>query len=145
MLERLAVPIEVTSELARPVADNIGGAKPYVTQCDVQFRYGQFELVVPADFEFDGASVPRWLWWINGLASSDDDTKLAALAHDYICEHPEVLPRVIGDAIFATLLGPILFNGRPLPGVGPKRRAAMYIAVRCWSVVSGADPLLKMN
>lgn len=139
MFEHLAVPIEIVSELAYPVVPNFGGDpdKPFIAACDVTFRYGHHEMVVPKGFEFDGASVPRWIWWIHGFAPWERDTLLAALIHDYLCEHPEELPRIIADAIFCATLGPVVFRGRGLEGAGPKRRLAMYLAVRAHSMSIG--------
>lgn len=150
MLDHLNVPVEVVSELAQPIALNFLGshgdggspAKRYVALCDVRLRYNGYELVAPKGYEFDGPSIPRALWWIVGLSPADLDTIFASLFHDLICD-TRVLARVVGDAIFCVALGPIVLNGNVLSGVGPKRRAAMYLAVRGWSIASGADPLLR--
>ena len=139
MFEHLAVPIQVESQLADPIVDNIGrgSAKPYRTACKVRYRYGHHEVDVEKDFEFDGSSNPRVLWWIRGFAPWENDTKLPALIHDWLCEHPEELPRVIADAIFCAALGGVVLNGKWVEGVGPKRRIAMYLAVRLYAMLIG--------
>ena len=40
-----------------------------------------FEIVIPKDFEFDGSSAPRFIWWI---FPSYGDFFFAALIHDYL-------------------------------------------------------------
>jgi hypothetical protein len=133
--------IEIVAELDAPIGLNFFGdpAKRYVYLCDVTYRIGGWEFTVPKGFEFDGPSIPRLLWWIGGLSPADIDTVLAAGPHDYVCEHPEVLPRILGDAIFFIALGPVVFNGRALAGVGSRRRRAMYLAVRGYSTLSRKD------
>ena len=38
---------------------------------------------IPAGFETDGASIPRWLWWICGTPY-ESPRVFAAIVHDYI-------------------------------------------------------------
>jgi hypothetical protein len=132
--------VEITSQLPLPIALNIGGNQRFVTLCRILLRYNGYELVIPAGYEFDGPTIPRLLWWIVGLSPADLDALLASLFHDFILD-TRVLDRIVGDAIFCVCLGPVVFNEKVLPGVGPKRRAAMYLAVRSWSIASGADTL----
>ena len=44
-------------------------------------------IAAPAGFQFDGASVPRWLWW---LWPPMGRYALAALIHDWLYAHGEV-------------------------------------------------------
>lgn len=62
-----------------------------------------YRLWIPPNFEFDGASIPRKLWGREGFAPVEISI-VAALPHDYVCEHPEILPRYAGDAIFGHVL-----------------------------------------
>jgi hypothetical protein len=75
----------------------------FVTLCDVTYTYGRHSLVVPAGFAFDGASIP-WLIRIVPGFSNHDWHLLAALVHDFICDHPEELPRPVGDGIFVSVM-----------------------------------------
>lgn len=136
MFDQLETPVEVVSELAHPIALNLTGAKRYILLCDVVFRYGAHELRCKQDYEFDGPSIPRVFWWIVGLSPADVEMVLPSLPHDWICDTRE-LPRIVGDALYCVMMGPILFNGRPLPGIGPKRKKAAYLSVRSYSVLSG--------
>lgn len=140
--------VQIVSATPHPVAlnlsaaaDALSGARRYVTIDVCAIRFGPHELVIGKGFTFDGPSIPRILWWIAGLSPCDLDTVLAALVHDWVCEHPDELPRIVGDAIFFHLLGPIMFNGRRLPGVGPWRRRAMYLAVRLYSFFARKETL----
>lgn len=133
--------MEIRATLDEPIALNFLGdaTKRYITLCAIHYRWGDHELVVPARFEFDGPTIPRWCWSIAGLSPADIETVFASCIHDLICERPWVLPRIVGDAIFFVTLGPLRFNDRPLHGAPYWRRRAMYLAVRLWSVVSGHD------
>lgn len=46
-------------------------------------HYRGEELIVPAGFETDGASIPWWLWWLCGNPFKFPRV-IAAVAHDYI-------------------------------------------------------------
>ena len=127
----------ITSSRSNPIAVDLFADKPFVTQCPVQFILGQIPIRIPEGYHFDGASIPRILWSISGFSPLDRDTMLAALCHDWGCDHPEKIERVIADAMFITLLGPITLNDKDLFGPGLKRRTAMYIAVRAWSIIIG--------
>ncbi|MGD9634491.1 MAG: DUF1353 domain-containing protein [Pirellulales bacterium] len=62
-----------------------------------------YRLWIPPAYEFDGASTPRKLWSRKQFAPVEISI-VAALPHDYVCDHPEVLPRYAGDAIFGHIL-----------------------------------------
>jgi len=82
------------------------------------------EITVPRYYTWDGASIPRWVWWIIGKPL-DPRFALASLVHDWICEHAETRPqRVFGDAIFLWLLRDA--------GVAPWRHYAMFLAVTAY-------------
>lgn len=122
------VTISWDAAVCRPIALEhraLNGHVRLVTECEITYRYGRHTLLVPRGYAFDGATIPRWFWWIPGFAPIGKHI-WAALAHDWICDHPEELPRAIGDAIFATLLEFIR--------VGRWRRLAMVAAVRGWSL-----------
>lgn len=116
-----------TSVPPMPVAVNwgkLGGDRDLITLSDVTFRRGIYSLTVPRGYEFDGASIPRMFRWLRGYERIGRHI-WAALAHDYMCDHPELLPRVIADAIFITLLLDT--------GVDESQSHRMYRAVRLWS------------
>lgn len=108
--------------------EKLNGHAIYVTLTKIVFRYGKHRLVIDAGYEFDGASIPQILWWIPGFSPVGLHL-WAALAHDWICDHPDELDRVIGDAIFVSLL--------KHTGVRWYRRVPMYVAVRSWSIFRG--------
>lgn len=118
--------------------DGLDGHAYFVTLTWIVYRFGPHTLVIPPGFVFDGASVPRIFWCVPGFSPLGRHV-WAALAHDWICEHPEELPRIIGDAIFGHLLEQLRIDAeRHKP---PRERtyrqraanAAMYLAVRAWS------------
>ena len=90
-------------------------------------RWGN--ITVPAGFESDGASVPRFFWRVV-FPPGDSQALRAAILHDYIYrEQPEGWTRVDADNLFYDVL--------VADGV-PKRRALLaYWGVRifgsrCW-------------
>lgn len=65
-------------------------------------QYG--ELIVPAGFESDGASVPRFFWRVV-FPPGDADALRAAILHDYIYrEHPAGWTRAEADRLFRDVL-----------------------------------------
>jgi hypothetical protein len=82
------------------------------------------EVSIPRGYQWDGASIPRPLWWIIGRPK-DPRFALASLVHDWICEEAETRPqRVFGDAVFLWLLRDA--------GVAPWRHYAMFLAVTAY-------------
>jgi len=125
--EILSGPVNITAELAFPIAVNHrmnGGGKPFVTLCEIRYQRGMIDLRIPAAYYFDGASIPRLLWIVRGF-SPLDRTILAALIHDFLTDNPQILDRVISDAVFVAVLRH--------SGIGPVRAKLMHVAVRAWS------------
>lgn len=57
-----------------------GAEKPYTIVEDLVFSDGTITLVVPARFQYDRASIPRWLRWLLPRHMID----YAAAVHDYL-------------------------------------------------------------
>jgi hypothetical protein len=83
----------------------------------------QHNILLPAGYHFDGASIPRCCWALIG-SPFEPDLMLAACVHDWYCEHTAdcYQSRVIGDAVFFYLLA--------AAGVARWRRVLMYLGVR---------------
>ena len=87
------------------------------------------ELTVPAGFESDGASVPRFFWRVV-FPPGDSQALLAAIFHDYIYRtHPGEWTRADTDRLFLVLL---IIGGVPI-----RRALLAYYGVRlfgsqCW-------------
>lgn len=129
----LASYVYVESVEPQPIRRNLYGRTWYVTDGIVRIRYGKHSLEIPSGYEFDGPSIPRLFWSIVGLSPLDDEALFASLGHDWVCDHPDEMPRVMGDALFVSAMGPHVWNGRTFPGVPNCRRRLMYFAVRFWS------------
>lgn len=125
--------VVVSSDLDQPIERTLFCKKRYRTLCAVTFQFGSHKEVVPAGYYFDGPTIPRPLWVIAGLSPLDDETVLPSLIHDWICDNPDVLPRVMGDGLFVTAMSVMVFNGRVVRGVPRWRRIPMYLAVRAWT------------
>lgn len=126
--------IRILTTVPNPFAVDHYAKKQFVLQADVVFIYGENKLTVPRGYHFDGASIPRLLWSLSGMCPGDRETMLAACAHDWICDNPEELPRVVGDSIFLSILwGPVVLNGKPIKSqIGHLRAILMYTAVRLY-------------
>ena len=64
-------------------------------------RWRGVAIVVPSGFEFDGASVPFFLWW--WVSPWRQWVVLAACVHDYLYR-TRMLPRDEADHVFKLLL-----------------------------------------
>lgn len=87
-------------------------------------------VVVPAGFEFDGATIPKAAWLVIG-SPFQPDFMVAACVHDWYCLQSAVRrcyqSRVIGDAVFFKLLADA--------GVPRWKRTLMYAAVRANTII----------
>lgn len=79
----------------------------------------EFILRVPAGFETDGASVPRFLWF---LFPPIGDYYRAAVIHDYLYSRAGECSRFLADSIFRDAMRE--------DGVPALRRILIYYAVR---------------
>lgn len=131
-------PVVVTWELPEGIRTPIGvawwnlnGENVYVTQCPVRFhRPGSgYEVLVPADFEFDGASVPQEFWDVEGFAPIGQHL-WAALAHDWLCEESKAgrFDRELADSVFSVLL--------KHTGVPTRRARLMAAAVKLYRLIT---------
>jgi hypothetical protein len=77
------------------------------------------------DFSWDGATIPRWLWWLFGHPLAPE-FRLASLWHDIGCNDAQCIEdRIIADAVFLRLLKDA--------GVKKWRRVAMWAGVRFYA------------
>ena len=74
----------------------------YLRDCDKCITY---TFNIPAGYDYDGASIPRFLWRLIGSKESIE-FKVAALLHDYICDNKRVVnyDRYFADKVFERLL-----------------------------------------
>lgn len=132
------VAIEWDAAVPFPLAidhTRLNGLALFITLCWIRFRFGGLMWEVPAGFVFDGATIPRWLWWIPGFAPLGKHI-WAALLHDRLCQlardNPDLMDRTLADAAFASLL--------EHTAVGKWRALAMDLAVsgyRRWNFLRG--------
>ena len=117
-------------KLPNPVLESIGGRKWRVVEdLHLELRLsvlGQCTLTIPAGFETDLATVPRFMWW---AFPPSGDYNLAAIVHDYLLVHrrPEISKKFC-DEVFREIMH--------LTGVYCVERCLMYWAVRWF----GGDP-----
>jgi hypothetical protein len=85
----------------------------------------RMSLWVFEGYSWDGATIPRCLWWLFGKPLSPE-FRLASLWHDRLCELSECIEdRIIADAVFLRLLKDA--------GVKKWRRVAMWLGVRFYA------------
>ncbi len=84
-----------------------------------------FGVRIPKDFQTDGASVPRYLWWI---MSPFTEGLYAALVHDFMLQRNGVDPisRKQADRDF-------YYNPRSSEGINIIRCYLAWVGVRFWS------------
>ncbi len=88
------------------------------------------KLIVPTDYKFDLASIPRLVWW---LIAPFELSILAPLLHDYLYEHKGRLPDGSIDPVreYTRRDADFLFlQAMRHEGVGRWRRTLAYLAVR---------------
>lgn len=88
------------------------------------------EFIIPRDYCFDGASIPKIFYRIIG-APTDNHFLIAALVHDWMCEHHDVVDdnRYLSTCIFNALL--------KVGGVNPFKRWLMKHSVDNWQKFCG--------
>lgn len=64
---------------------------------DLGRKGGGDKITLPAGYESNGASVPRWLWWL--VHPCDPDVGKAAWVHDY-CYQRQEYSKPYCDAVF---------------------------------------------
>ena len=66
---------------------------------------GVYTFTIPAGYDYDGASIPRFLWRFIG-AKESIEFKVAALVHDVLCENHNYVDnnRYFADKVFERLL-----------------------------------------
>jgi hypothetical protein len=85
----------------------------------------RMSLLVLEGYSWDGATIPRCLWWLFGKPLSPE-FRLASLWHDRLCELSDCIEdRIIADAVFLRLLKDA--------GVKKWRRVAMWAGVRFYA------------
>ena len=141
-----AVRIEWDAAVADPIVADLARPGWFRTACVIRYWYGTFPhpFEIPAGFSFDGASIP---WFARLLFAKYDWHLLAALPHDYVCDHPELLPRPIGDGIFISVLLALADSCAN----GQRRwwkqveAWAMYLAVWSWTVWQAMQHGVRVN
>ena len=87
---------------------------------DVEIKALGYTIRVKKGFDFDAASIPRYLWSIIGTPLTGD-YKVAALVHDALYASQE-LPKELADNVFLEIMR--------LHGVSYAKRYSMYNAVK---------------
>lgn len=84
---------------------------PFITKTDLTVNIFDFmnnkkySFVIPKGYCYDGASIPRCFWRVIG-SNTDNSFLVAALVHDYLCEHHDVIDnnRYLSTLIFNDIL-----------------------------------------
>lgn len=137
--------IEWAECFENPIGAELWRPDLFRTLTAITYRYGAQAFTIHAGYLFDGASIPWFVRWAPGFAKHDWHL-LAALIHDFICDHPEILPRPVGDGIFVSVMLAIATATRAASPHGLVRREiqawAMYAAVASFTLyraLAGAE------
>lgn len=82
--------------------DTQSKGRVYVLLEPYEFSFGGNDFVVPAGFESDGLSAPKWSWWLFTPAR-DTRTLEAAIIHDWLYATGKV-SRKDADLLFLQML-----------------------------------------
>ena len=85
-----------------------------------------YKITVKKEFDFDGASIPKWLWSIYG-SPLNGNYVVASLIHDGLYAS-QLVSKMVADNIFLDLM--------KQSKVGYVKRTSMYLAVK---VFGGKD------
>lgn len=85
-------------------ANENGDIITLINRFGLRIKWNKKKFVIPRYFESDGASVPRFLWWLI-TPQIHPKTLRASLAHDYIYrEQPEGWTKADADKMFYDLM-----------------------------------------
>ena len=96
----------ITTAAAMPVCLTADNRLQFTVECllSIQINNVQMWWVCNESDSWDGASIPRWAWWLMGHPL-DADLRWPSFWHDRFCEaattHGE---RMVADAVFFMLL-----------------------------------------
>ena len=99
---------------------NIVDENVYILLEDVVVESLGYKTTVKAGFDFDGASIPKWLWSIYGSPLTGNYV-VASLIHDGLYASQKVSKR-LSDKIFLDIM--------KQSSVGYIKRTSMYLAVK---------------
>lgn len=114
--------------IAKPSLRHLKGRLHIVTEVGEYLAADGTGWIIPVGFTTDGASVPRFLWWL--YPPFGDDYEASAVLHDYIYQCAELFPgddrghigRGAGDALFREAM--------EADGFRASGRAVVYRGVR---------------
>lgn len=122
-----------------PIADE--GLHLYELAIDYSYSWiaegEEWSIFIPAGFQYDGISNPRFFWMVTGI-TPDGLGRAAALVHDWIYRHAGALPkgsflkdgRNCVDAWSREQTDKLFANMLDRAGVSKFRRRLMYLGVR---------------
>lgn len=92
----------------------------YLTCEEIDVMIGSQEIIIPAGFDTDLATIPRWLWTF--LSPSYSGFVAPSILHDYLYTCPGGFSREFADLVF--------YSGLLKNGVSNFTASKMYFAVR---------------
>jgi hypothetical protein len=130
--------VEWDSAYKFPIVVDLETPGRFITLCEIRYRYGTGDYCLPIkeDYSFDGASIPWLIRIVPGFARLDWHL-LAALPHDYVIDHPQLLPRSIADGIFVEVLVALAESRKGTGGfLRWVQSYLMYCAVWSWNILT---------
>ena len=103
-----------------PIAlDPANAREPFVLLCDLEVMTETCRVRIPAGFRYDGASVPRWAWYL--IPRTDARIWRAATVHDWLYAR-QIIERAVADGHFLAIM-----KQDKMPSL---KRWLAYLAVR---------------
>lgn len=94
------------------------------------FENQRYYAVVPAGFLTDGASIPRFLWW---LFPPWGRYGQAAALHDRLCEVPQLYNESVIHTVNRKYVDRVFYDAMLVVGVPKWKAKLMYLGVRAYA------------
>lgn len=94
------------------------------------FEGERYYALVPSGFLTDGATIPRFLWW---LFPPWGRYGQAAALHDCLCEHPQLYNDAVIHTVSRKYVDRVFYDVMLFVGVPKWKAKLMYLGVRCYA------------
>lgn len=108
--------------------------RPFINKRSIKWTVNandeSYDITIPRQYCYDGASIPRAFWRVIGSKESDEFL-IGAMVHDYMCENHDVIGnnRELSSEVFKQLLLAC--------GVSKLKANIMYLAVNTFQKFCG--------
>lgn len=108
---------------------------PFVNRKDLRVkledceREKTYKFTIPKGYCYDGMTIPRFAWTLIGVSKENNCGLIAALIHDYLCEHKDIIDN--NKSLSTNVFNALLKTG----GFNSFRRFVMKNSVACFQTL----------